>query len=40
MQFEVRTTLSDTDAKVGNEKSEWHNGYCITVIRKVRGASS
>ncbi len=38
--IEVRTTLNDTDAEVVHEKSEWHNGYFITVIRKVRSGTS
>lgn len=32
--IELRTTLDDSHGPVVNEKSEWHNGYFIAVIRK------
>ena len=32
--IELRTTLDNTHPKVASEKSDWHNGYFISVIEK------
>jgi hypothetical protein len=34
LQIEVRTSIDNTQPEVKNEHSDWHNGYCISVLSK------